>query len=110
MVVETVTRVEDTPSYIKMLRPLGQLVIAGYHPDSNLVDLSPVQDKQITIHSTGGWTRPALEATIANIVACKFHVGPLITHRFPWRDAAQAYERLVRDNQEDSLGIVIDWR
>ena len=40
----------------------------------------------------------------------KFHVDPLITHRVPWQEAATAYERLVRDKAEDSLGIVIYWR
>ncbi|NQU10316.1 zinc-binding dehydrogenase [bacterium] len=110
IVVETVCHPADTPSYIELLRPRGQLVIAAYHPHDNLVDLSPVQDKEITIHSTGGWTRLGLESTIADIRADRFHVGPLITHRVPWRDAPRAYERLVRDKIEDSLGIVIDWR
>ena len=109
IIVETVCRPADTPTYIDLLRPRGQLVIAAYHPDSNLVDLAPVQDKQITIHSTGGWRRDNLEATMAAIVAGSLHVEPLITHRVPWREAASAYERLVRDKAEDALGIVIDW-
>lgn len=109
VIVETVCQPEDTPTYVDLLRPRGQLVIAAYHPDSNLVDLAPVQDKQITIHSTGGWQRDNLEATMAAIVAGSLHVEPLITHRVPWREAAAAYERLVRDKTEDSLGIVIDW-
>jgi threonine dehydrogenase-like Zn-dependent dehydrogenase len=37
-------------------------------------------------------------------------VAPLITHRVPWREAKAAYEQLVRDKTEESLGIVIDWR
>ena len=110
VVVETVCQPEDTPQYVRMLHSRGQLVIAAYHPDTNWVDLAPVQDKEITIHSTGGWTRERMEATIADMVAGKLDVQPLITHRVPWRDAAGAYERLVRDKAEDSLGIVIDWR
>jgi threonine dehydrogenase-like Zn-dependent dehydrogenase len=51
-----------------------------------------------------------MEMTLADLIAGKFHVSPLITHRVPWREAAAAYERLVRDKVEDSLGIVIDWR
>ena len=110
ILVETVCRPEDTPSYIEMLRPRGQLVLAAYHAEANWVDLTPVQDKEITIHSTGGWTRTGLDATIAGILSGEFHVGPLITHRIPWQEAAVAYERLVRDKAEDSMGIVIDWR
>jgi len=109
VVVETVCRPEDTPQYVRMLHRWGQLVIAAYHPDTNWVDLAPVQDKEITIHSTGGWTRERMEATIADMVAGKLQVEPLITHRVPWQQAAAAYEHLVRDRAEDSLGIVIDW-
>jgi 2-desacetyl-2-hydroxyethyl bacteriochlorophyllide A dehydrogenase len=110
VVVETVCHPEDTPQYVRMLPRWGQLVIAAYHPDTNWVDLAPVQDKEITVHSTGGWTRERMEATITDMVGGKLEVEPLITHRVPWRDAPGAYERLVRDREEDSLGIVIDWR
>jgi len=110
IVVETVCRPEDTSMYFKMLRVRGQLVIAAYHPESNMVDLSPMQDKEITCYSTGGWTRERMEMTLADLAAGKLHVDPLITHRVPWQEAAGAYERLVRDKTEDSLGIVIDWR
>lgn len=54
-----------------MLHRWGQLVIAAYHPDTYWVDLAPVQDKEITIHTTGGWTRERMEATIAGMVAGK---------------------------------------
>jgi threonine dehydrogenase-like Zn-dependent dehydrogenase len=47
---------------------------------------------------------------MTDIVAGRFNVSELITHRVPYGDAAKAYERLVRDKAEDSLGIVIDWR
>jgi 2-desacetyl-2-hydroxyethyl bacteriochlorophyllide A dehydrogenase len=110
VVVETVSQPEETPLYIQMLRREGQFVIAGYHPETNWVDLAPVQDKALTCHTTGGFTRARMEATLADLIAGKFHVAPLITHRVPWREAASAYERLVRDKAEDSLGIVIDWR
>jgi threonine dehydrogenase-like Zn-dependent dehydrogenase len=109
IVVETVSQPEETPLYIQMLRREGNLVIAGYHPETNWVDLAPVQDKALTCHTTGGFTRARMEMTLADLIAGKFQVAPLITHRVPWREAAAAYERLVRDKVEDSLGIVIDW-
>ena len=110
VLVETVSQPEETPLYIQMLRREGHLVIAGYHPETNWVDLAPMQDKAITCYTTGGFTRARIEATLADLIAGKFHVAPLITHRVPWREATSAYERLVRDKVEDSLGIVIDWR
>ena len=35
-------------------------------------------------------------------------IEPLITHRVPFRDVADAY-RLVIEHPERSLGMVIDW-
>ena len=109
VVVETVCQPEDTPQYVRMLRRWGQLVIAAYHPETNWVDLAPVQDKEITIHSTGGWTRARMEATLSDMVAGKLTVEPLITHRVRWEESVWAYEALVRDRAEESLGIVINW-
>ena len=110
VVVETVCQPEDTPGYVRMLRRRGQLVIAAYHPEANWVDLAPVQDKQITIHSTGGWTRHGMNATLSDMLAGELRIGPLITHRIPWQKAPWAYEVLVRDKSEDSLAVVIDWQ
>ena len=109
VVVETVSQPENMPLYMQMLRPVGQLVVAGYHCGDLLTDLSPFQDKQITIHTTAGWTRPHMEATLADLVAGRLHVAPLITHRVPWQESQHCYEALVREKTEDSLGIVIDW-
>lgn len=109
VVVETVSQPENMPTYMQMLREVGQLVVAGYHCGPLLTDLSPFQDKQITVHTTAGWTRPHMEATIADLAAGRLHVEPLITHRTRWQHAQRCYEALVRDKTEDSLGIVIEW-
>ena len=109
IIVETVCKPADTPAYFQMLRHGGQLVFASYHAKHNLVDLAPAQDKEITCHTTGGFRRTRMLETIKALNNNNFNVEPLITHRVPWRDAPEAYERLVRDKTEESLGIVLDW-
>ena len=109
IIVETVCKPADTLSYFQMLRHGGQLVFASYHAKDNLVDLAPAQDKEITCHTTGGFRRTRMLETIKALSRNDFNVEPLITHRIPWRDAPGAYERLVRDKTEESLGIVLDW-
>ncbi len=109
ILVETVCRPQETPFYVEMLRRRGQLVFAAYHPETNWVDLAPAQDKEITCHTTGGWNRERMEAALTALADGAFHVAPLITHQVDWGEAPAAYERLVRDKSEDSLGIAIHW-
>ena len=109
IVVETVSKPEDTLSYFQMLRHQGQLVFASYHAKNNLVDLAPAQDKEITCHTTGGFRRNRMLATLKSMEKEDLVISPLITHRVPWRNAPDAYERLVRDKSEESLGIIVDW-
>ena len=40
----------------------------------------------------------------------KLNVLPLITHVIKFSDASAAYESLVLNEKEVSLGIAIDWR
>jgi threonine dehydrogenase-like Zn-dependent dehydrogenase len=55
------------------------------------------------------WTEKRnFEAVLDMMAAGKIDVGPLITHRFAFEDAPQAYE-LISENTEPYLGLSI-WR
>jgi len=36
-------------------------------------------------------------------------VGPLISHRYPYREAAQAYSMLLEDRSK-AMGVILDWK
>src|SRR5207248_7913233 len=40
--------------------------------------------------------------------AGRVDVRPLITHRYPWREAPGAFEMLLADRTQ-AVGVVIDW-
>ena len=108
--VDTVSLTETVQQAISLLRRDGQLVLNGYYREGHhLLDIQQVHFKELTVYGPAGWTVPRLEATLAAIRAGEFEVEGLVTHRVSWREAAEAYRRLVWDKAEEFLGIVIDW-
>lgn len=58
----------------------------------------------------GWWTRLADQQTAMKLLALdRLVIHPLITHRFTWQQAPQAYDLLKQWNK-DALGLVLNWR
>ena len=38
----------------------------------------------------------------------RINVGPLITHRLPWTETAEAYHMLY-NNPEEALAVILEW-
>ncbi len=55
-----------------------------------------------------GWDDEFNDELAEDMATGKIAIDPLITHRIPFRDAAEAYE-LVLEHPERSLGMVLDW-
>ncbi len=108
--VDTVSVTETVQQAIELLRHDGQLVLNGYYREGHhLLDIQELHFKELTVYGPAGWTVPRLQATLAAIRAGEFEVEGLVTHRVSWRNAAEAYRRLVWEKAEEFLGIVIDW-
>ncbi len=76
------------------------LIVLGAHES-----VRPQRDS-----APGWWTHQADQATALKLLAGgRLVVGPLTTHRFAWRDAAEAYATLIRWEPE-MLGAILDWQ
>ena len=59
--------------------------------------------------SAGWWTSHDDQRVALKLLAMgRLSVQPLITHRFPWQQAPQAYN-LLKEGEKDAIGIVLDW-
>jgi threonine dehydrogenase-like Zn-dependent dehydrogenase len=76
----------------------------------------------LTVRSGSEWRIPVLPAPLAEgsiqhntitaldwLASRRLRVGPLITHRLPAEQAAQAYDGL-RERPDEFLGVVLTWR
>ena len=55
------------------------------------------------------WTQQYNRRQILKMIADRrLNVSALISHKMPYRDAGEAY-RLLRDEKDKSLGVVLDW-
>ena len=106
--VDTVGSPDMTEKIINLLRPGGHIVSAGFCRGEDRVSLQSLRDREISLDSVSGLTRPRMERTLELIAEGNFKTLPLITHRFPARSAADAW-RLIQDRREPVLGVILDW-
>lgn len=88
----------------------GHLVLNGFYPHTNTVDLNKFSLKEITIYNPADFRRQRMEATLDLIDKGKLKIAELITHIIKPEDAPQAYNDLLIERKFFSLGIAIDWR
>ena len=73
------------------------------------LDTSLMQRSQIVF---GYWNSPTprmhLSDTAQMLIDGRINVEPLITHRMPWQQTAEAYHMLFH-NPQDALGVIIEW-
>jgi 2-desacetyl-2-hydroxyethyl bacteriochlorophyllide A dehydrogenase len=110
IVVEAIGIHENTAVAFDLLAWNGHYVLNGFYPLENRVDLNPFSTKEITIHNPAGYTRQRFLRTLEMIGRGKLNVNSLITHTIKWPDTPKAYENLLLNRKEFSMGIAIDWR
>lgn len=111
VVVEAIGLPENTEiAYDLLTCNNGQYVLNGFYPIEHKVDLNKLSWKEITVHNPAGYTRQRFLNTLNLIGKKKLNVGSLITHTIKWTDAPKAYENLLLNRKEFSMGIAIDWK
>ena len=96
----------------------GKVVVVARHTDQP--QFSPVGDpyfqKDITLLASYGyppvghrWDRQHSFALTLDLLAQgKMQIAPMITHRFPWHELPQVYQRLDQ-NERSLVGVVLEW-
>lgn len=86
----------------------SHLVSAGFLGEKGLVDIQRLRGREMTLHTPSGWTAGRMDATIDAIDAGWLRTSPLITHRFPASEAAEAWA-FIQANKSACLGVVLEW-
>jgi threonine dehydrogenase-like Zn-dependent dehydrogenase len=93
-----------------LARDKGRLLYFGIPPDQRIpVALEPVVRKSLTIHtSVPDDLRPFVKIAQRTIAAGRFDPARLVTHRFPFAQAQQAFET-YRDRRDGALKVILDF-
>jgi 2-desacetyl-2-hydroxyethyl bacteriochlorophyllide A dehydrogenase len=93
---------------LELIHREGRIAMQGYYPDPISIDFHPTHIQRPTVTFPCGWDDEYNDDLAADMAEGRIAIEPLITHRIPFRDAAEAYE-LVVEHPERSLGMVLDW-
>jgi 2-desacetyl-2-hydroxyethyl bacteriochlorophyllide A dehydrogenase len=110
VVIDTVgndTNLETNERLASRLRRGGHFVVTGHNGDRR-TDLKPFICREATLHCPAGWTRERLEDTRDWVASDRLRTAHLVTHRLPAHQAAKAW-RLIREERDATLGVVLDW-
>jgi 2-desacetyl-2-hydroxyethyl bacteriochlorophyllide A dehydrogenase len=91
-----------------LIRREGTVSLQGYYPDPLVFDFHATHLKRARVVFPCGWDDQFNGELADDMAAGRISIEPLITHRIPFRDAADAY-RLAVEHPEASLGMVLDW-
>lgn len=91
-----------------LIRAEGRIAMQGYYPDPISIDFHPTHIMRPSVTFPCGWDDEFNDDLAGDMAAGRIAIGPLITHRVPFREVSDAYQ-LVLDHPERSLGMVIDW-
>lgn len=96
------------PTCLDLVREEGRICLQGYYPDPISIDFHPAHLKRVAVHFPCGWDADRDDELAADLAAAKVSIAPLITHRFAFTDAPEAYATVV-DHPEASIGMVFTW-
>jgi 3-hydroxyethyl bacteriochlorophyllide a dehydrogenase len=91
-----------------LVRYEGRIAMQGYYVEPIEIEFHPTHLKRPTVTFPCGWDDQYNDVLADDMATGRVAIEPLITHRIPFRDAADAYA-LVVDHPEQSLGMVLDW-
>jgi len=93
---------------LDLVRHEGRISLQGYYPDPLSIEFHPAHLKRPTVTFPCGWDADRDGELAADLAAGRLSIGPLITHRFSYTQAAEAYATVL-DHPEASIGMVFDW-
>ncbi|MFO1498901.1 MAG: zinc-binding alcohol dehydrogenase [Verrucomicrobiota bacterium] len=122
VVFEVTGNPQAIPAALGWVRPRGRLVLVGSPSGVTTMDFHDLVNAPGTViigahnytHPTvannyNRWTRLAdTQLYLALAAAGRLRMEPLITHRFLWPHAGQAYDLLLHDPHA-TLAVVLDW-
>jgi 2-desacetyl-2-hydroxyethyl bacteriochlorophyllide A dehydrogenase len=91
-----------------LIRHEGKIMMQGYYADPIQIEFHPTHLTRATVTFPCGWDDEFNDELADDMATGKIAINPLITHRIPYADAAEAYE-MVLEHPEQSLGMVLDW-
>ena len=91
-----------------LIRHEGKIMMQGYYPDPIEIEFHPTHLTRATVTFPCGWDDGFNDELADDMATGRIEIEPLITHRIPYTDAADAYE-IVLEHPERSLGMVLDW-
>ena len=91
-----------------LIRTEGRIAMQGYYPDPIAIDFHPTHLQRPLVAFPCGWDDQFNDELAGDLASGRVVIGPLITHRIPFTDAAAAYELVLR-HPDRSLGMVFDW-
>jgi 2-desacetyl-2-hydroxyethyl bacteriochlorophyllide A dehydrogenase len=86
----------------------GRITMQGYYPEPISIDFHPTHMQRPAVVFPCGWDDEYNDDLADDMATGRVAIEPLITHRIPYRDVAEAYE-LVIEHPERSLGMVLGW-
>lgn len=93
---------------LDLVRYEGRICLQGYYPEPISIDFHPTHLKRATVFFPCGWDAQHDGEIAADLTSGALAIEPLITHRFPYTDAAEAYATVV-DHPEASIAMVFAW-
>lgn len=108
VVIETTGNARLFLTCVDLVRPEGRICLQGYYPDDIEVDFHPTHLKRPSV-TFPCWVDESEDAGLAaELARGEVVIEPLITHRIPYTQAAEAFD-LVVEHPERTLGMVLTW-
>jgi 2-desacetyl-2-hydroxyethyl bacteriochlorophyllide A dehydrogenase len=108
VLVDTVGSVAAVEGLVPLMRRHGHIVSAGFYGTDDRLALQPLRQGELSVDMVSGWSKARMDETRALIAAGYLQTLPLITHHFPAREAAAAWD-LIRSKDDSVLGVILDW-
>ncbi len=106
--VDTVGSTTVVEQLMGVMRRYGHIVSAGFYGTADQIALQPLRNRELSLDMVSGWSKDRMDATLALIASGDLQTLPLITHRFPVQQAAEAW-RLIQQKEEGVLGVILEW-
>lgn len=109
ILVDTAGSMDSVTALLPYMAQDGHLVSAGFYGSRGHIDIQTLRDREVTLYAPAGWNRTRMDETLAGVREGWLQTRPLITHRYPVDQAAEAWQ-LISTAAEPFLGVVLTWR
>lgn len=96
---------------MKVLAARGTYVFQGYHPDQAQFYFPRAHGLQLKALFPCGWGgQPFVQAALRLIARGHISASRLVTHVYPWAQAALPYRMVLEGRRDELGGLVVEWR